>query len=169
MDPLFPNYIYVPWKAEYVRRRKKFEGCLICALIDGSDSDLVCYEIGRNDHFFVFLNIFPYNPGHLMISTIKHYEKYKELSDENKFGLAKMIGNALEVLSEVYQTEDFNVGFNQGTFSGGSIRHLHVHIVPRYRTEMNFLEIIGKTRALIESLEQTAANLLPYAEKLCKL
>ncbi|MFX0094587.1 MAG: HIT domain-containing protein [Candidatus Hodarchaeota archaeon] len=169
MDPLFPDYTYIPWKAEYIRNRKKIAGCLICALISGSDSDLICHEIGRNELFFVILNLFPYNPGHLLISPLKHYEKYTELSKEEKFGLAKMIDNALQVLPKVCQTEDFNVGFNQGRASGGSIRHLHIHIVPRYRTELNFLEVIGGTRALIESLEQTRDRLLPYAAELCKI
>ena len=76
MEPLFPNYVYVPWKAEYVRQRKKIDGCLICTLIKDPDTTIICHEIGRNELFFVFLNLFPYNPGHLLIATIKHYEKY---------------------------------------------------------------------------------------------
>ncbi|MHA2401771.1 MAG: HIT family protein [Candidatus Kariarchaeaceae archaeon] len=137
------------------------DACVICQIIMKSEGTQ-SFEIFRNGDFIVFLNLFPYTPGHLMISPLKHNTEFEEFSQEEVTGFGELTQRCLTMLKHFSRTESFNVGWNQGLYAGGSIKHFHIHIVPRYRNELNFIEIIGKTKPVIVSLERTEQMLARY-------
>lgn len=163
---MFESYLPMEHKLDYVLKPKHYDkqtsaNCIICKIIE-YDESVERFEIFRNDNFIVFLNIFPYTPGHLMISPILHKEYYEELSAEEITEFGILTQRCIEMLKHSSRTESFNVGWNQGTFSGGSMKHFHSHIVPRYKNELNFIEIISKTKPIIVSLQKSEKFLQRY-------
>ncbi len=110
----------------------------------------------------VVLNKYPYNPGHLMVVPTRHVESLVELNEAEIAYLFNKVAAVINLLKKVYNPPGFNIGVNIGENSGASIKHLHVHVVPRYRSELGFMEVIGGARVLIETIEQTYNLLLPH-------
>ncbi len=163
-DPLFDSYLSVPWKAVYVRRKKDPNKCLICAIVQ-KIGGVKSWEVFRDKLAIVLLNRFPYNPGHLLISPLEHYEEYEALPAELASHLTIMVQRGIKLLKLTHQPMGFNIGLNLGVnIAGGSIKHIHWHLVPRYIGDLNFMEILG-TRVLIETLEETLSILKEHAEK----
>jgi diadenosine tetraphosphate (Ap4A) HIT family hydrolase len=109
----------------------------------------------------VIMNIFPYNTGHLQVIPVKHATALEELDDKTVSELFVLVKKCLKLLKKVLGPEGFNIGINQGeNVAGASIPHLHIHIVPRYRNDFGFMEIIAKTKVLPESVDETYEKLL---------
>jgi ATP adenylyltransferase len=164
--PLFDSYLPMHHKLEYILKPKHYAkqekaSCLICKIIQ-KDQTVDRFEVYRNDSVIIFLNIYPYTPGHLMISPLKHKLGYEELDPEEILEISKLTQRCIEMLKHFSRTESFNIGWNQGLFAGGSIKHFHIHVVPRYRNELNFIEIIAKTKPIIVSLQDTETYLQRY-------
>ncbi len=140
------------------------EKCKFCGIIEYDDT-IPAWELYRNDQLIVMLNMFPYMPGHLVICPLKHVEDFTEADDDLIAALSVMAKKTMKMLTEAYETESFTMGVNTGDVSGRSIRHLHYHIVPRYRSELNFIDILG-TRVMIETLEQTLERLKQFIHHL---
>ncbi len=157
---MFDDHVQIPWKKRYILDPSSRPNvpCILCAMVK-NDPAVVNYEIWRNDKFIVTLNLYPYMVGHAMVFPTRHVTRYLELSNEELLLLGKITKAYMRMCSDVYGVKDFNVGFNQGKNAGGSIDHFHQHVVPRYPRELNFIDVIGKTRVLIESLEETQARL----------
>ena len=166
--PLFDDPVLIDYKAHYIKKPKHYskqdtEICIICKIIM-KDKDTDRYEIYRDDVAIVFLNLYPFQIGHLLISPLRHVMGYEKFTLEEIKATGVLVQRCIEMLTHFGRTESFNIGWNQGDSSGGSIKHNHIHVVPRYPNELNFYEIIAKTKPIIQSLEDTHSCLGQYKE-----
>lgn len=159
-NPLFRTYLTAPWKTEYVKRNKDPNQCVLCAIAQKTPG-VDAWEVFRDDQIMVLLNRFPYNPGHLLIAPLEHYEKLEILPGKLVTHLTLMLQQAIKLLNFTHNPMGFNIGLNLGDVAGRSIKHVHWHVVPRYLGDLNFMEIL-KTRVLTETLEQTLSELRPH-------
>ena len=142
--------LFVPDKIEYVRgKRRPDVECILCAIVERSNK-VTRLEVHRSELFVVSLNLYPYTPGHLMVFPKRHITDPRMLNDEEMQELHRMQGLCLDVLESVYTPHGFNLGYNLGDASGASIAHLHLHIVPRYRRETGFIDIISGIKIIVE-------------------
>jgi len=138
---------------------KKTKGCILCMIRDGSEGvdRLVVHE---NEYIVVSLNLYPYNPGHLILFTKRHITDVRSMGDEEQGAMDATINQSLNILDQIYNPAGYNIGYNLGLVAGGSIEHLHLHIIPRYRNEIGIAELIGGKKVLVqnplESLELLA-------------
>lgn len=154
--------LWTPYRMNYVRGEEPAHDpdlpvcpfCRITADPDTSrDDDLV---VARGRHTYVVLNLYPYNPGHLMVLPYRHVPDLTDLSEEESDELTAMTKQSLRTVRAVAQPDAFNVGLNLGGPAGGSLAsHLHQHVVPRWSGDANFLTVIGDTKVLPQLLEET--------------
>lgn len=136
-------------------------GCFLCrkAAEDRDEENLIVH---RTERAFVMLNLFPYNTGHLMVATVNHGGDLALLSPEVGVELWRLTSLAVAVLEEEYRPDGFNVGMNLGRVAGAGVPdHLHIHIVPRWSGDTNFMPVTADTKVLPEALEQTYRRLRP--------
>lgn len=150
--------MYVPSKMHYVRGERPPVDCIFCGIIEKNKS-VVDLTIHESHTFIISANLYPYNPGHLIIFPKKHREHYEDLSIENVLELHQLTVASLQVLKKVYTPQGFNMGFNEGRVAGASIEHLHFHVVPRYANEIGFLDIINNDRVIVEDPRETVKKL----------
>jgi len=132
--------------------------CPFCRAPGRDDAESLI--VHRGALAYVVLNLYPYNPGHLMVCPYRHIAGYPELTDEEMVEIARLTRTAIAVLTEVAQPHGFNLGVNQGAVAGAGIAaHLHQHVVPRWGGDANFLPIIARTKALPELLFDTRERL----------
>ena len=153
--------LWTPHRMAYVRNaseRKRIEGeseCPLCKKQE-TDDDREHLIVHRGAHNYVVLNLYPYNPGHLMICPYRHIGWYTEATDEERDEMGALTQRAMAVLQKVSGTKGFNIGMNQGVTGGAGIsEHLHQHVVPRWVGDSNFMPIIAKTKAVPELLDDT--------------
>ncbi len=119
----------------------------------GDEEGLV---VAREDHAYVVLNLYPYNPGHVLVCPYRHVADYPDLSDEETVSVARLTQHAMRVLRHVSAPHGFNLGLNQGQVAGAGVAaHLHQHVVPRWGGDANFLPIVGRTKAVPVLLGET--------------
>ncbi len=134
------------------------EGCPFCRAPSRTDEDGLI--VARGELVYAVLNLFPYNPGHLLVCPYRHVAGYPELSEAETLELARMSQRAMSVISAVSSPHGFNLGLNPGAGAGAGIAaHLHQHVVPRGGGDANFLPIVAQTKALPQLLSQTRALL----------
>ncbi len=145
-------------KLAYAKGARPPVDCILCAVAreDPLVDNLVVY---KQEGYFVTLNLFPYNPGHLMVVPEKHYEDVRELSDREALEIHRLQGVSLRVLDDAYRPGGYNMGYNLGRASGASIPHLHLQIVPRYQTELGFFDILSDSRVIVEEPRVTMEKL----------
>ena len=147
--------IWTPWRMKYIQEHQDYPDCVFCVAAaepDGLDN-LIFH---RGEHAFMILNRFPYNSGHVMCVPYAHVDRLHALSQEARAEMMEMTNQAIDVLQLVYKPQGFNVGLNLGEMAGaGMADHLHMHIVPRWGGDANFMSTIGETRVLPESLSET--------------
>jgi ATP adenylyltransferase len=148
--------LWTPWRMKYISGDSNPGGeCVFCAspkLPDGP-SNLIVH---RGENVFVILNRFPYTTSHLMVVPFLHVPSIEDLAPATRAEMIEMLNDALKVLRAVYNPEGFNVGINMGSAAGAGIaEHAHIHIVPRWGGDTNFMSTIGETRVLPEELEDT--------------
>jgi ATP adenylyltransferase len=135
-------------------------GCLFCRVIENpndEDADLVVW---RPDHAIVMLNKFPYNPGHVMVAPHAHKPSLEDLNDSETTALMSALRTTLKVLRTTLKPEGFNVGANIGRPAGAGIPdHVHLHVVPRWNGDTNFMPVLDDVKVVSEALTQTAAKL----------
>ncbi|MEI6631800.1 MAG: HIT domain-containing protein [bacterium] len=140
------NRLWAPWRIKYVRLKKQ-QGCIFCGAKD--------YLIFKTRYSFAMLNIFPYNNGHVLVSPKRHVRELSLLKDAEVIDLVKSINKAKEILTKVLRPEGFNIGINLGRVAGaGVIGHLHIHIVPRWRGDTNFMPTLSGTKVISQSLQE---------------
>lgn len=161
-NPLFPTYLTAPWKREYVKQKKTPSQCIFCAIAK-KNPGIKSWEVYRDDLIMVLLNRFPFNPGHLLVVPLEHYEEFEVIPLKLANQLTSVLQQGIQLLKITHQPQGFNIGLNIGNIAGGSINHLHWHIVPRYSADLNFMEIL-ETRVLVETLEQTLEKLNKYKD-----
>ncbi len=141
-------------------------GCVFCDhLVEGDDH--AAHILYRGDTVFVILNAFPYNTGHLMVAPLRHAADVKDLTDEERRELFEVTCSAIEIVREAMGAQGFNTGMNLGMAGGAGIPgHLHMHVVPRWGGDTNFMSTVGNTKVLPEMLADTAAKLRPGFDRL---
>jgi len=153
------DHIYSPWRKEYFDRDKSNPSCVFCEAIKQPDSaeNLIIF---RGKFAFVILNRYPYTSGHLMVVPYLHSSVLSELKGDVLLEMMQLTQKAVSVLGQEYQPQGFNIGMNLGAVAGaGIIEHLHMHVVPRWNGDANFISVIGQTRVLPETLEETYERL----------
>jgi ATP adenylyltransferase len=140
-------------KLEYVQGTARPEvDCILCA-VRNDDKRVTNLKVYEDDLSFVVLNLYPYNPAHLMVATSQHKTSFLELSRKEILHIFRTIQGLQLLLNDLYNPKGYNIGMNQGRDAGGSIEHLHFHIVPRYGAELGFIDIVSETRVLPEGLK----------------
>jgi ATP adenylyltransferase len=146
--------IWAPWRLEYVKDASKdFEQeCIFCAKPE-QDDDEANLIVHRGDLCFVMLNLFPYTNGHLMVAPYEHLASLPELGGETVAEMMALTQRAMTVLEDVYEPHGYNVGFNQGRVAGAGVEHhIHMHVVPRWGGDTNFMPVLADTRVMPQSL-----------------
>ena len=160
--------LWSPWRLEYVTGSKPDEGCVFC-LGDASDSErrsLVLYE---RKTCYVILNKYPYNNGHVMVVPYRHVPSLTALTQDERHEMADLQALCERALNEAYTPHGINVGVNLGKPAGaGVLEHVHVHLVPRWNGDTNFMSVVGEVRVLPEDITETAARLRPIFERLVR-
>ncbi|SDW33519.1 ATP adenylyltransferase [Amycolatopsis xylanica] len=146
--------LWTPHRLAYVQASKPDEGCPFCNAPSQSDEDTLV--LARGESVYALLNLYPYNPGHLMVVPYRHVADYTDLTPEETVELARFTQRAMAVVREVSSAHGFNIGMNQGVIAGAGIAaHLHQHVVPRWGGDANFMPIIGHTKVLPQLLTET--------------
>jgi ATP adenylyltransferase len=149
--------LWAPWRLQYVRGGNPDE-CIFCArpVLD-DESALIVH---RGERCFVMLNAFPYTSGHVMVAPYEHTADLADLDEPTSLELVRLTQDSIRAIRASYRPEGFNVGANLGTVAGAGVAdHVHVHVVPRWEGDANFMSVIGEVRVLPESLEDTHRNL----------
>lgn len=156
---------FTPWRMEYIKRDDRTDGgCVFCTMVQAplaSDGDnLLLY---RGEHCFVVLNLYPYNPAHLMVVPYQHSSDLAHLEPAVGDELFALTRRSVAIIEREYQPHGFNLGMNLGRTAGAGIaEHLHMHLVPRWGGDTNFMPIVGQTRLIPEELGHTYLRLRPH-------
>jgi ATP adenylyltransferase len=144
--------LWAPWRAEYIFAEKS-GGCILCEASSGNDKE--CLVLHRETRAFVIMNKFPYNNGHLMVVPCRHVGDIQELTEQESRSLWELVQRSVRVLKMKMKPQGFNVGMNLGRIAGAGVEdHLHIHVVPRWSGDVNFMPVITGTKVISQSLEE---------------
>jgi ATP adenylyltransferase len=149
------NHLWSPWRMKYLDNHEKESGCVFCDAQAKTDSpeNLIAY---RGEKAYVILNRYPYTSGHLMVIPFAHKPGLEDLDSGTRAEMMELASRCTAVLRKVYRTDSFNMGINIGEAAGaGVLGHVHIHIVPRWAGDTNFMSTTGDTRVLPETLEDS--------------
>jgi ATP adenylyltransferase len=150
--------LWAPWRLEYVGSADEQEGCVFCLANAANDEEGLV--VHRGQHSFVVLNKFPYSLGHLMIAPIRHVGEFAELEDEEVVEIHRLAGRGIGALSQVYEPQGYNLGWNLGRLAGAGVTdHVHLHLVPRWAGDTNFMPVLADVKVMPEHLVQTRQKL----------
>ena len=160
--------LWAPWRMKYIGEigTKQPEGCIFCLkpLEQNDEENLVLY---RSANAFVMMNAFPYNNGHLMVAPYKHVADLTGLEDEDLLDMMRLTRLSTQILIASAFPHGFNIGINMGQTAGAGIAdHIHLHIVPRWSGDTNYMPVVADTKVLPEALAETYAKLRPEFDAL---
>lgn len=158
--------LWTPWRFQYLTAPPQRGECVFCRIgNDAAARDPENFVLSRRRHCFIILNRFPYTSGHLMVVTYRHVAWLNEASSAELEEMIAATRVCEQALQQVYRPDGFNVGFNLGASAGAGIAgHLHLHVVPRWVGDTNFVSVVGETRIIPEELPTTRERLLPYLQ-----
>lgn len=142
------RYLFNTDKLKYVKGDKPKVSCILCAIREKNPA-VSSMEIHRTDGFIITANLYPFNPGHIMIFPARHIEDVRDLSTDEASAMHGLLVKSITVLKQEYNPSGFNIGFNMGKGCGESIAHLHQHVIPRYGNEVGFADLIAGTRLVV--------------------
>ncbi len=146
------EYIWAPWRVEYIRGEKP-EGCILCSLCKAKD-DAANFILYRGELNFVIMNKYPYNPGHLMVAPFRHIATPEDFTQGELCEHYEIVRKCIKALREAFNPQGFNLGTNLGKVAGAGIDdHVHTHIVPRWQGDTNFMPAIAQTKVISESMD----------------
>ena len=152
------NILYAPWRDEYVTN-KKIEGCVFCHISKNDDADL--HILHKDEHCFVVMNKYPYTPGHFMIIPHFHTDSLEELDPEVWLHMTALAQKSVKLLKEGFGAQGVNIGMNLGKASGAGIaEHIHLHLVPRWERDTNFISTISDVRVYSTDFEKVYKKIL---------
>ena len=143
--------LWAPWRKQYITKKQP-HGCFICR-IHASSKDAKHYVLKRSRSSFAVLNLFPYNNGHVMIVPNRHVKSLKQLKDREMLDLMYLMNQVIDRIQTEMKPHGMNVGINLGRVAGAGIPgHIHIHVVPRWSADTNFMPVIAETKVISESL-----------------
>ena len=152
---LVMDYLWTPWRYAYVSTAEKTTGCVFCEAAKAADDSKVLI-VHRARHCFIILNAYPYTPGHVMIVPYAHLDELRKLPVEAAHEMIELAQRMESVLRELYHPDGINLGMNIGKAAGAGIAgHIHMHVLPRWVADANFLSVVSETRVLPETLDET--------------
>lgn len=155
--------IWSPWRMKYLETNKDRQGCIFCDYLKENVDSVENLIISRGKYSFVIMNRYPYANGHLMVMPYDHVDSLNKLSLEIRSEMMELINRSTEVLQQVYHPDGFNIGANIGAAAGAGIaEHVHIHIVPRWNGDVNFMTAIGETRVLPEALGDSYKKIITF-------
>jgi len=154
------DILYAPWRSDYVTGAK-IEGCVFCHISTHAEDDKELHVLYRDEHCFVVMNRYPYTPGHFMIIPHHHTDKLEELESRVWLHIADLAQKGVRLLKERFNAEGVNIGMNLGGAAGAGIAdHIHMHLVPRWRGDTNFVTSIAETRVYSSDFEKIYQKIL---------
>jgi len=145
--------LWAPWRIKYIAKVGSMRGCIFCSKPKGRN-DRKNYIVARTRHSFSILNLYPYNSGHMMIVPNRHVDSLTKLNKEEISDLIILLNRTQELLAATMKPDGFNIGVNVGRAAGAGVKdHVHIHIVPRWIGDTNFMPILASTRVMSESLD----------------
>jgi len=151
--------LWAPWRMEYITEEPR-PGCLFCRVIDDPSDKDAALVVWRPPQAIVLLNKYPYNPGHVMVAPHAHVGGLEDLDDAQTADLMRALKRTVTVLKKTLKPEGFNIGANIGRVAGaGMPDHVHLHVVPRWNGDTNFMPVLGEVKVVNEHVTQTAAKL----------
>jgi len=153
------DYLWTPWRYTYVTSVDKTVGCVFCDLA-GSGDDEKALIVHRAEFNFIVLNAFPYTSGHVMVVPFEHVDRLNRLSEAAAIEMMALTRRLETVMTESYHPDGMNLGMNIGKAAGAGVTgHIHMHVLPRWVADANFMTVVGETRVLPESLDETYRRL----------
>jgi ATP adenylyltransferase len=150
----------------YIRSLGGKEGCFICRKLEAPADDAEDLVLWRTGNSIVFLNRFPYNNGHLLIAPLRHIAELEQTSEQELLELNKLIIESCKALRLAIQPQGFNIGMNFGQCAGAGLPgHLHIHVVPRWQGDTNFMSVCGDTKVISQSLSELLSLLKEVSAK----
>jgi ATP adenylyltransferase len=148
-----PKPLWAPWRLEYIEQADEQPGCIFC----DADEEML---IARGEHALVLLNKFPYASGHLMVAPVRHVGDFGELNGDEAVEIHRLASAGLGALSSEYGPQGYNLGWNLGRVAGaGVVDHVHLHVVPRWLGDTNFMPVLADVKVLPEALAETRRRL----------
>jgi ATP adenylyltransferase len=153
------EHIRSPWRKAYVTSGEKPKGCVLCAALAAAEAkDSLVVHVAS--HCFIVMNLYPYNSGHVMVSPRRHVGRLGDASDEELSEMMALARRLEAILGEVYKPDGMNVGMNLGRSAGAGVAdHIHLHVVPRWSGDTNFISVLGDTRVIPEDAQQACRTL----------
>ena len=160
--------LWAPWRIEYVEHARDPRHCIFCDSEEQVE-DRARLILHRGKSAFVLLNRYPYSPGHLMVAPFVHSGRIGELDPATQAELMGLLGRSARILESTYNCDGLNVGANLGAAAGaGFAEHLHFHLVPRWRGDVNFMTTVGEIRVIPTHIERTFDDLAPAFAELAR-
>lgn len=146
--------LWAPWRSKFVYDRKR-RRCIFCiSKKSGKKADREKHIIERSSHCFSMLNKYPYNNGHIMIVPFRHVSSFEYLTDKEIISIMHLLNRTKKILDDILKPHGYNVGMNIGRTAGAGFKgHIHVHIVPRWDGDTNFMPVLNRTKVISESLD----------------
>jgi ATP adenylyltransferase len=150
--------MWAPWRLEYIKSTADESDCFFCAAVTGDDAERLV--VHRGTRALVLLNKFPYASGHFMVAPLRHVGELGDLTDEELLELHRLASAGIGALANTYGPQGYNLGWNLGRVAGaGIIDHVHLHVVPRWAGDTNFMPVLADVKVLPEHLHETRRKL----------
>ena len=150
--------LWAPWRLEYIGSADEQDGCIFCRALEGSDEEGLV--VRRGERAFVLMNKFPYASGHLLVAPVRHVGDFAELDADEAVEIHRLASQGMGALAQVYEPQGYNLGWNLGRIAGAGITdHVHLHLVPRWAGDTNFMPVLADVKVLPEHLVETRLKL----------
>jgi ATP adenylyltransferase len=150
--------LWAPWRLEYIKSADEGSGCVFCAAVEGDDA--AGLVLSRGEQTIALLNKYPYASGHFMVAPVRHVGEFGDLMEDEVLELHRMASSGMGALAQIYSPQGYNAGWNLGRIAGaGIVDDVHLHVVPRWAGDTNFMPVLADTKVLPEHLEETRRRL----------
>jgi ATP adenylyltransferase len=152
------KHLWAPWRLEYIQSADDDPGCVFCAAVEGDDEERLVLR--RGSRAIALLNKYPYSSGHFMVAPTRHVGEFGELDEDEVLELHRLASAGIGALAQTYSPQGYNVGWNLGRVAGaGVVDHVHLHVVPRWAGDTNFMPVLADTKVLPEHLDDSRRKL----------